>query len=96
MTSPIVVKIIAAPVACEDGVKETWRDVAGWAAGQLKDRFGERVQTQYYDLFDPHCPPLPPDAQLPVVMVAGVVVSSGGKISVPLICKKIEELERAA
>ena len=93
---PIVVEIIGSPVACKEGVKETWRDVAGWAAGQLKDRFGKRVQTQYYDLFDPQCPPLPPEVQLPVVMVDGEVVSSGGKISVPLIRRKIEELEHAA
>jgi hypothetical protein len=87
------VDIIGAPVACKDGIKETWRDVAEWAAGQLKSRFGGTVQVQYYDLFDPRCPTIPPDGQLPVVMVDGQVVSIGGKISVPLIRKKIEELD---
>lgn len=86
------IDIIGAPVACKDGIKETWRDVAEWVAGQLKDRFGDEVAVQYYDLFDPHCPTLPPEAQLPVVKINGMVISSGGKISIPLIRKKIEEL----
>lgn len=92
MDGPILVKIIGAPVACESGIKETWRDVAGWAAGQLSARYGESVQVQYYDLFDPACPPIPADGQLPVVWVNESLVSCGGKISIPLIRKKIEEL----
>jgi hypothetical protein len=42
------------------------------------------------DLFDPACPPLPPDAQLPLVLVNAEVLSSGGKISVPAIRKRLE------
>ena len=83
--------IIAAPVACKEGVKESWRDAAEWAAGQLKARFGDTVRVQYFDLFDPQCPAIPPEGQLPVVLVDGDVVSCGGKISIPLIRKKIEE-----
>jgi hypothetical protein len=49
------------------------------------------VRVRYYDLFDPDCPTLPPNSQLPVVFVSDVLVSSGGKISIPLIRKKIEE-----
>lgn len=93
MTRPILVKIIGAPVACKDGIKETWREVVEWAAGQLRSRYGETMRVQYYDLFDPDCPTLPPDSQLPVVFVDEVLVSSGGKISIPLIRKKIEELD---
>jgi hypothetical protein len=92
MTTPILVKIIGAPVACKDEIKESWREVAEWAAGRLRSRYGEAVCVQYYDLFDPDCPTLPPDSQLPVVIVNEVLVSSGGKISIPLIRKKIEEL----
>lgn len=92
MEGVIVVKIIGAPVACAEGVKETWREVALWAAGQLQNRFGNRVEVQYFDLFHPQCPPLPSASQLPVVMVGDCVISSGGKISVPLIRKKVEEL----
>ncbi|MDP2995273.1 MAG: hypothetical protein Q8N46_09165, partial [Anaerolineales bacterium] len=50
----------------------------------------EGVQMQYFDLFDPACPPMPPGAQLPLVLVNGEVLSSGGKISVPVIRCKIE------
>ncbi len=90
--SQAVVQIIGAPVACAGGVKDAWRDVAAWAAGQLKTRFGDQVRVEYFDLFDPACPPLPPNAQLPVVLVNGDVVTSGGKISVPAIRKRLEAL----
>lgn len=83
--------IIGAPMACKEGIKETWRDVAEWTAGQLRSRYGEQVKVQYYDLFDPECPAIPAEGQLPVVMVDGQVVSCGGKISIPLIRKTIED-----
>lgn len=92
MTKTILVKIVGAPVACKEGIKETWREVADWASGQLRARCGEHVQVRYYNLFDPDCPTLPPDSQLPVVIVDEVLLSSGGKISIPLIRKKIEEI----
>jgi hypothetical protein len=92
MTGLVLVQIIGAPVACKDGLKESWREVADWAAGQLRSRYGEAVRMQYYDLFDPDCPAIPPDSQLPVVFVNSVFVSQGGKISIPLIRKKIDEL----
>jgi hypothetical protein len=88
----IVVQIVGTPVACAAGVKDTWREVAGWTAGQLRMRFGDAVRVEYYDLFDPDRPSLPPDAQLPMVTVNGVVLTSGGKISVPAIRKLLEEL----
>ena len=86
------VQIIAVPVACSDGFIDTWREVAEWAGGQLQARFGDAVQTDYYDLFDPGCPDIPANAHLPVVMVDGQLLSSGGKISVPAIRKKLEEI----
>ena len=96
MTAPVLVQIIGAPIACSDGVKDSWRDVAGWAAGQLQAWFGKDVSVQYYDLFDSACPPIPPGVQLPLVLVNGKVLSSGGKISVPLIRKQVEQLVTAA
>ena len=90
MTQRVLVQIVGAPIACADGVKDTWRDVAAWAAGQLTARFGDAVQVDYYDLFDPGTPPVPPGARLPVVLVGGEVVSEGGKIAVPAIRKRIE------
>ena len=46
-----------------------------------------------FDLFDPGCPPLPPNAQLPLVLVNGDVVSNGGKISLPVIRKRLKTLD---
>lgn len=90
MSAPVIVQIIGAPIACKDGVKDTWREVAEWAGGQLRQRFGAGVEVQYFDLFDPACPSMPPDAQLPLALVNGELLSSGGKISVPAIRRKIE------
>jgi hypothetical protein len=47
---------------------------------------------QYFDLFDPASPPIPVGAQLPLVLVDGNLISSGGKISIPLIRKYVEQL----
>ena len=88
--TPIVVQIIGVPIACAEGVKDTWRDVAKHAADQLIARFGDSVQVQYFNLFDSDCPALPVGAQLPLVIIGGEVLSSGGKISVPAIRKRIE------
>jgi len=90
--NPALVYIIGSPVACAEGVKDTWRDVAKHAADQLIARFGDSVQVQYFDLFDPHCPALPDGAQLPLVLLNGEALSSGGKISVPAIRRGIEAL----
>jgi len=87
-----VVHIIGAPVACAEGVKDTWRDVAKHAADQLSARFGDRVSIRYFDLFDADCPPLPGEVQLPLVLLNDEVLSSGDKISVPAIRKRIEAL----
>ena len=92
MSAPALVQIVGAPVACAEGLKDTWREVAAWAAEQLTNRFGEAVRVDYFDLFDPTCPPLRPGAQLPLVLVNGEVLSSGGKISVPAIRKRVEAL----
>ena len=91
-TASASVSIVGAPVACADGVKETWRDLAGWFAGQLRTRYGEQVQVTYYDLFDSACPPLPPGAQLPVVLLNGQVITNGGKLSMPAIRTHLEAM----
>jgi hypothetical protein len=92
MNTPVLVQIVGAPIACSDGVKDSWRQVVNWAAGQLKARFGEEVNVRYFDLFDADCPSIPAGVQLPLVLVNGEVFSSGGKISVPLIRKRVEAL----
>jgi disulfide oxidoreductase YuzD len=96
MNAPIVVQIVGAPVACAEGVKDTWREIAAWAAGQLRGHFGDSVRVDYYDLFDPACPVLLPGAQLPLVLINGEVLSSGGKISMPAIRRRVEALEVSA
>jgi hypothetical protein len=92
MNAPVAIQIIGAPVACTAGVKDTWRELTAWAAGQLRRHFGDSVRVDYYDLFDPACPPLPPGAQLPLVLINGEVFSSGGKISIPAIRRRVEAL----
>ena len=92
MTQVIAVQIVGAPIACEGGLKDSWRETARWAEGQLQARFGEAVEVQYYDLFDAGCPAVPQGAQLPLVLVEGQVLSSGGKISIPVLRRRIEEL----
>ena len=94
MSTRVKVQIIGAPVVCKDGgcVKDSWREVAAWAADKLRQRFGETVEVIYYDLFDSGCPSMPADAKLPLVLINGVIFSSGEIISVPDLRRKIEAL----
>jgi len=87
-----VVQIIGAPVtSCREGV-QSWREVAEWAADQLQHRFRDQVAVRYYDLLDPDCPSFPEGCTLPVVLINQQLVSSGGKISIPLIRQQLETL----
>ena len=88
----VIVQSIGAQIACKDGVKDSWRETAEWAARQIKALYGDAVRVEYFDLFDTGCPPLPERVQLPLVLVNNRVVSSGGKISIPIIRKSLEEL----
>lgn len=90
MTTPTRIEIIGAPVACAEGVQETWRDLAQWMGEQLHRRYGSSVDVIYYDLFDADCPSMPEDAQLPLVLINGDVLSSGGKLSMPAIRRRLE------
>jgi len=92
MNEPTTIHIIGAPVACAEGVRETWRDLAGWIGSKLQARYGTAVAVTYFDLFDPNCPPLPLEAQLPLVLVNGAVLSSGGKLSMPAIRRHLDAL----
>jgi hypothetical protein len=92
MNQPVFVQIVGAPIVCKDGMKDSWREVSAWAAGQLRARFGDEVQLKYYDLFDADCPPMPADAQLPLISVNGEVLTSGVKISVPVLRNRIEAI----
>ena len=92
MTTTAVIQIVGAPVACATGVQETWRELAPWIGGQIEGRYGPAVSVTYYALFEPDCPPLPEGAQLPLVFVNDDVLSSGGKLSMPAIRKRLEAL----
>lgn len=96
MTTTADVQIIGSPVACAEGVRETWRELAQWAAQQLRRRYGPAVRVTYYDLFDAGCPPLPEGAQLPLVLVNGEVLTSGGKLSLPAIRRRLDAIEISA
>ena len=92
MNKPVFVQIVGTPIACKDGVKDSWRAVSAWAARQLKTYFGDDVQVRYYDLFDADCPPVPTGSQLPLVFVNNEAVISGGKISIPVIRNRISDI----
>ena len=92
MSKPVLVQIVGAPIACEEGTKDSWREASVWATGQLKRQFGDDVQVKYYDLFDADCPPIPTGSRLPFVLVDNEAVISGGKISIPIIRSKINAM----
>jgi hypothetical protein len=95
MDQKVVVQIIGAQVACPSGLKDTWRELAEYTRRQLDARYKGVYSLEYFDLFDPGCPPLPPDAQLPYVTIAGEEFSSGGKLNIPAIRKKVAEFLEA-
>lgn len=92
MNNPTLIQIIGAQVACSGGYRDSWRETAAWAAGKLAVQYGDAVRVDYYDLFDPACPPIPANAELPLVLVEGEVLSQGFRISIPAIRKRLEEL----
>jgi hypothetical protein len=92
MNTLAVIDIVGVPLACADGVKDSWRELAHWVAGQIEDRYGPAVSVSYHDLFDPNCPSLPEGAQLPLVLVNGEVLTNGGKISMPAIRQRLTDL----
>lgn len=92
MVTRVRVTIVGAPVACGTEIKETWRELATWITGELRRRYGDAVEVDYHDLFDPDSPSLPAGTQLPLVLLDGRVLSSGGKLSMPVIRKALEEI----
>jgi hypothetical protein len=58
----------------------------------LKARYEAAVSVRYHDLFEPGCPPLPPDSQLPLVLVNDDLLSSGGKLSLPIVRRYLDGL----
>jgi hypothetical protein len=92
MSTPAVIQIIGAPVACANGIQEAWRDLAAFTASKLAIYFDDAVRLEYYELFDPACPAIPENSQIPVILINGALFSSGGKISIPAIRRHLEAL----
>jgi hypothetical protein len=92
----IIVTIVGARIACLQGVRDGWRDSAQWADRWLRERFGDVVCVRYFDLLEPDCPALPPDAKLPLVLIQGQAISCGGKLPMPAIRRQIEILLAAS
>jgi len=87
----IKVQIIGTQVACREGLKDTWREVAAYAKNQLLIRFQNKVEVEYFELFDEKCPAFPEDAQIPIVLIDGELFSSGGKIAIPRLTKYLND-----
>jgi hypothetical protein len=86
----IKVQIIGAQIACSTGLKDSWRELAAFVKGQLSVHFPNKVEVEYFDLFDERCPSFPKDAQIPVVLIDGELFSNGGKIAIPRLTKYLE------
>mgnify|MGYP005837158131 CR=1 FL=1 len=100
MDHPIPVRIFGLPTACATGVTDAWRQAAAWARRQLTARFGQQVSVEYYDLFSAEMDRFPEvlalvaagQGQVPLVFVDGELLSSGGKVSVPDIRRRLEAM----
>ncbi len=84
--------IIGSLIACSEGMRDDWRDIANWLSDKLKIQYGSQVNVTYFDLFDSEVPALPADAKLPVIIINGSIFSMGEKISVMKIKKEIQSL----
>mgnify|MGYP001202443243 CR=1 FL=1 len=86
------IEIIGSLIACSEGVRDDWREIAKWLDGKLNTLYGGQVEVRYYDLFDEPKPELPENAKLPVVMINRKVISQGEKISIPEIRNQLKNL----
>lgn len=99
MVEPVTVRIFGVPTVCGEGGK-TWRDVADWARRQLTTRFGQQVIVEYYDLFSDEAAAFPAvldrvrkgESNPPLVYLGDMLLSAGGRVSIPLIRRWLEDL----
>ncbi len=100
----VLVRIYGAPTACSTGVTDAWRDVATLMGRQWKERFGDRVDFEYVNLFGPEASRFPhvlaqvsqDNLALPLVYIDDELFSFGGKLNGPAIRRRIEALINAA
>jgi|YelNatPaOPRAMG01_1025707.scaffolds.fasta_scaffold64684_2 disulfide oxidoreductase YuzD len=77
----------------------TWETAANWLRERLDKRFGWQVRLQYVELFSPESFAFPDVMeaiqqgrhQLPIVLVDGEIVLSGGKLNEGLITRHVRE-----
>ena len=87
------VLVVGVPSAATCPPEKTWRSAAGVVAQRLHARFGAAVNVEYVDLFSSEMADHPDVETLvasdglipPVVMVAGALSSSGGKLNLSAI-----------
>ncbi len=99
----VVVRIFGTLTACSTGVTDGWRNTATMMGRQLKERLGDQVVLEYWDLFGPEMDRFPEvlaavsrdGLALPLVYVNGELFSSGGKLNGPAIRRRIEALLQA-
>ncbi len=89
--------VAAAPMAA-CAPEKTWRAAAGLLDRQLHERFGPAVMLEFVELFTPDCDRHPEiEAQVaagavpPIVLIDGVLHSSGGKLHLSAIGGAVAE-----
>lgn len=95
-TTTVPVLVFAAPDAsCAPG--HTWRGITAFVGARLRHRFGDQVSVEHVELFSARSFEFPDalaaiqrGASLPMVMVDGRLVSSGGKLSERAIAHAVE------
>ncbi len=93
----VVVRVFAAPMAaCGSG--GTWASVVAAMGDRIARRFGDAVTVEFVELFSQRSFDFPAvlarvesGAGLPVVTIGDAVISEGGKLSEPVICRALAE-----
>ena len=95
---PAVVRIFALPIAaCDPG--KTWKAAADMIARRLRERYGEKVQVEFVEIFSPASflyqeilHRVGRGEQAPFVTLNDKMVQSGGKLSEPAIRRALDEM----
>ncbi|MBI2487637.1 MAG: hypothetical protein HYW01_11965 [Deltaproteobacteria bacterium] len=95
----VKVHIFAFPIeGCDES--KTWRAASEMIARRLGARYGDRVQTEFIEIFSPEAFNYPEILELiekeqalpPIVTVEGKVIHSGGKLSERIIRNELDKL----
>jgi disulfide oxidoreductase YuzD len=95
----VQIRIFAFPMeGCDES--KTWKAVSRALIERLKARYGNRVRTEFIEIFSPESFNYPEILEMikteqatpPIVTVEGEIVQSGGKISERVIRESLDEL----